>query len=141
MQRWVTEPGYTDDYDYTYLESFDPDAEVSYYTENNGMLTSGYHFRIYDRDAIDFISGQSYTLFVYTTAMEDQWKSKDGAYKGWYTEEDKPYLKMTFTDSPYPFVPADADKTSPDTGISDIAAISGLALIAAGTALTAKKRR
>ena len=131
VQRRVTEPGYTSDYEYDYWEGFDPYAEVSYYTENNGVLTSGYHFRICDRDAINYISGQTHILFIFIAAMESPEKWRDEVYKSWYTEEDKPYLKVTFTDRDYPFASASYDKGSPDTGASDIAVIIGLAVVAA----------
>lgn len=35
----------------------------------------------------------------------------------------------------------DDDKTSPDTGVEDVAVVAGLAVVAAGTALVARKRK
>ena len=115
--------------------------ELTYYSKSDGNFTSGYKFRIYEKSIIDFISSQERVQYIDVYSAEIYNAIDDWNYSSqmlWRESEIGDPMRITFIDENGNDIQR---RGSPDTGITDIAAVSGLALLAAGAVFTAKKRR
>jgi len=134
---------YKDGEDIVYEET---KYKLTYYEINDGILTSGYLFKVYDKNAAENMTQKSYadTAVIAAYADEDgkdciagSWVSYFGGPDGGNDERmNITFLEKTGADTS--FAP---EKASPATGVTDIAAVMGVAVISAAAALAAKKKR
>lgn len=133
---------YNDGEDIVYEET---EYELTYYVMYDGELTSGYLFKVFDKDAAENLTQEKYVDTAIIAAYADE-EGKDCIAGSWVSYfggpegENGERLNITFLEKADADIPSEPAKASPDTGITDIAAIAGLSVLAAGAAMTIKKR-
>ena len=120
--------------------------ELTYYDTNNRILTSGYLFKVYDKDAAENLTQKKYVDTIAIAAYKDE-DGKDCIPESWISYFGGPdggndeRMNITFLEKTDTDISSETEKTSPDTGITDTAAIAGLSVLAIGVFLIAKKRK